>query len=146
MANNDSVKVPAAHWIIAGAALLWNLMGLALYVMGVSTTPEQMAAQYSPQQIALLEAVPAWATSANAIAVNAGVLACVLLLFRKSAAFWLFVVSIAGLMVQDINAFVLQNTIGAFGMVPLYIQITVMAVAIAMVFYTRTATARGLLK
>lgn len=145
MNNNDSVKVPASHWIIAGAALLWNLMGLALYVMGVSATPEQMAAQYSPEQIALLEAVPAWATSANAIAVNAGVIACILLLLRKSIALWLFVVSIAGLVVQDINAFVLQETLDVFGMVPLYIQVTVLVVAILMVIYSRRATAGGLL-
>lgn len=145
MNNNDSVKVPASHWIITGAALLWNLMGLALYVMGVSATPEQMAAQYSPEQIALLEAVPAWATSANAIAVNAGVIACILLLLRKSIALWLFVVSIAGLVVQDLNAFVLQDTLSVFGMVPLYIQVTVLVVAIVMVIYSRRATAGGLL-
>ena len=144
---NDELKggTPMTHWLIGGAALIWNLFGFMVYLMTVRATPEQMAQQYNAAQIAFMDAVPVWATSANAIAVTAGVLACVLLLFRKSLALPLFVASLAALLVQDLYSFVLEDVVGVFGMVPAYIQGTVLGIAIALIFYTRGAKSRGLL-
>ncbi len=144
---NDELNggTPMTHWLVAGAALIWNLFGFMVYLMTVRATPEQMAQQYNAAQIAFMDAVPVWATSANAIAVTAGVLACVLLLFRKSLALPLFVASLAALLVQDLYSFVLEDVVGVFGMVPAYIQGTVLGIAIVLIFYTRGAKSRGLL-
>ena len=144
---NDELNgsTPMTHWLVAGAALIWNLFGFMVYLMTVRATPEQMAQQYNAAEIAFLDAVPAWATSANAIAVTAGVLACVLLLLRKSLALPLFVASLVALLVQDLYSFVLEDAVGVFGMVPAYIQGTVFVIAIALVFYARGAIKGGLL-
>jgi len=136
---------PMTHWLVGGAALIWNLFGLMIYVMTVSATPEDLAAQYNAAEIAFIEAVPVWATSANAIAVTLGVIASVLLILRKSLALPLFVASLAALLVQDLHAFVLEDVVAVFGMVPVYIQGTVLIVAIALIFYSRWAKKRGLL-
>jgi len=133
------------HWLVAGAALIWNLFGFMIYLMTVRATPEQMAQQYTAAEIAFMDAVPVWATSANAIAVTTGVLACVLLLLRKSLALPLFVASLVALLVQDLYSFVLKDVVSVFGMVPAYIQGTVLIIAIALVFYARGAKSRGLL-
>ena len=133
------------HWLVAGAALIWNLFGFMIYLMTVRATPEQMAQQYTAAEIAFMDAVPVWATSANAIAVTTGVLACVLLLLRKSLALPLFVASLVALLVQDLYSFVLEDAVAVFGMVPAYIQGTVFVIAIALVFYARGAKSRGLL-
>lgn len=133
------------HWLVAGAALIWNLFGFMVYLMTVRATPEQLAQQYSAAEIAFMDAVPVWATSANAIAVTAGVIACVLLLLRKSLALPLFVASLAALLVQDLYSFVLEDVVGVFGMVPAYIQGTVLVIAIALIFYTLGVKSRGLL-
>jgi hypothetical protein len=133
------------HWLIAGAGLIWNFFGLMIYVMTVRATPEQLAAQYDAAQIAFMESVPVWATSANAIAVTAGVLACILLLMKRSLALPLFIVSLVALLVQDLHSFVLEDVISVFGMVPAYIQGTVLAVQIGLIFYTRSAKNKGLL-
>jgi len=137
---------PMTHWVISGSALAWNLIGFMIYLMTVRATPEEMAAQYSAAQIAYMDAIPVWATSAYAIAVTAGVLACILLLLRKSLAVPVFIVSLAALLVQDLHMFVIGDAIGTFGMVPAYIQGTVMVIAIALVFYSRRAKDRGLLR
>ena len=145
MSDESNGATPMTHWLIAGAALIWNLFGFMVYVMTVRATPEQMAQQYNAAEIAFMDAVPAWATSAHAIAVTAGVLACVLLLLRKSLALPLFVASLVALLVQDLNMFVIEDVVGVFGMLPLYIQGTVFVVAGALIWYTRTAKSRGLL-
>ena len=136
---------PMTHWLIGGAALIWNLFGFMVYLMTVRATPEQMAQQYSAAEIAFLDSVPMWATSANAIAVTTGVLACVFLLLRKSLALPLFIASFVALLVQDLHAFVIADVVSVFGMVPAYIQGTVLVIAIALIFYTRGAKNRGLL-
>jgi hypothetical protein len=145
MSDELNGATPMTHWLIAGAALIWNLFGFMVYLMTVRATPEQMAQQYSAAEIAFIDAVPVWATSANAIAVTLGVLACVLLLLRKSLALPLFVASLVALVVQDLYSFVLEDVVSIFGMVPAYIQGTVLVIAVALVFYTRGAKSRGLL-
>ncbi len=144
---NDELNgsTPMTHWLVAGAALIWNLFGFMIYLMTVRATPEQMAQQYTAAEIAFMDAVPVWATSANAIAVTTGVLACVLLLLRKSLALPLFGASLVALLVQDLYSFVLEDAVAVFGMVPAYIQGTVFVIAIALIFYTRGAKSRGLL-
>ena len=144
---NDELNgsTPMTHWLIGGAALIWNLFGFMVYLMTVKATPEQMAQQYSAAEIAFMDAVPVWATSANAIAVTTGVIACVLLLLRKSLALPLFVASLVALLVQDLYSFVLEDVVAVFGMAPAYIQGTVLVIAIALVFYARGAKERGLL-
>jgi hypothetical protein len=135
----------AVYWLIAGAGLIWNLFGMMIYVSTVTATPEQMAQQYNEVEIAFMNSVPVWATSANAIAVTAGVLACVLLLMKRALALPLFIVSLVALLIQDLHAFVLEDVVAAFGMLPAYIQGTVLAIAIGLLFYTCAAKNRGLL-
>lgn len=145
MSDNLDQGTPMTHWLVAGAGLIWNLFGFMIYLMTVRATPEQLAAQYSAAEIAFIESVPVWATSANAIAVTLGVLAAVLLLLRKALALPLFIGSLIALLVQDLHAFVLADVVSVFGMVPLYIQGTVLLIAIALILYTMSAKKRGLL-
>lgn len=144
MTSND--MTPMSHWLIAGAALIWNLFGLMVYISTVSATPEDLAGVYSEAEIRFIESIPMWATTANAIAVTTGVLACILLLFRRSLAMPMFIASFAALIVQDLHSFVLNDVTAVFGMVPAYIQLTVMIIAIAMILYTRRLGKKGMLK
>ena len=143
--SDTASETPMTHWLIAGAGLIWNFFGLMIYVMTVRATPEQLAAQYDAAQIAFMESVPVWATSANAIAVTVGVLACIALLMKRAIALPLFIVSLVALLVQDLHAFVIEDVVAVFGMVPVYIQGTVLAVQIGLIFYTLSAKKKGLL-
>lgn len=146
MTNDGTTATPMTHWLISGAALIWNIFGMMIYVMTVSATQEQLEAQYNAAEIEFLQSIPVWATSANAIAVTAGVIASIMLLMKKSLAVPLFVVSLAALLVQDLYSFVLADVVSVFGMVPVYIQGTVLVIAIALLLYSCAAKRRGLLR
>ena len=53
--------------------------------------------------------------------------------------------SLLALLVQDLYSFVLVDAVGVFGMLPAYIQGTVLVVAVAMILYTLGAKKRRLL-
>ena len=134
------------YWIISGAALIWNLLGLFMYVSTRTATPETYAAQgYTPEQIAFINATPEWALSAFAISVTAGVLASLFLLLRKAWALPTFILSFVAVVAVNINNFVLMNTVEVLGMVPVYIQTLVVVVGILLILYSRSAKAKGLL-
>ena len=143
MSDAATGKPPLSFWIVAGIALAWNLIGLFMYYSGVSATPEQLQAVYSPEQYAAIEATPVWVTSAFAIATTFGVIASVVLLLRKAAAFPLFVVSFVALLVQDLYLFLLSDSLAVFGSSLLVIQGCVFLGGIIWVWYSRLARNRG---
>ncbi len=135
-------KPTTSFWIIGGAALVWNLLGFVFYLSSVTRSPEALTAFTEAQQ-AFLNATPVWATSAYAIAVNAGVLGSLLLLLRKGWAVPLFVVSLAGIVVQDLHAFVFSNGFEVWGTDAVYLPSIVMVIGVALVMYSRKAKNKG---
>jgi len=131
-----------SFWIVGGAALVWNLIGLVFYYSHVTMTPEALAG-FSPEQQEFFTATPTWATSAYAIAVNAGVLGSLFLLLRKAWAVPLFILSLAGIIVQDIYSFVLANGLEVWGTSGIILPAIVIVIAVALLMYSRTAKERG---
>jgi hypothetical protein len=64
-----------------------------------------MLASFPESSRPIIEGRPAWATAAFAIAVFGGSLGCLLLLFRKSAAFYVLLVSLLGVIVTMMHIF-----------------------------------------
>jgi hypothetical protein len=143
MSDAINGKPPVSFWIVAGLALAWNLIGLFMYYSGVSATPEQLQAVYTPEQFAAIEATPAWVTSAFAIATSFGVIASIVLLLRKALAFLLFVVSFVALLVQDLYLFLLSDSLAVFGSSLLVIQGSVFVGGIIWIWYAGLARNRG---
>ena len=129
-------------WIIGGAALAWNLLGLVIYIGQVSMSPEALSRMTEAQQ-ELITSTPAWANAAWAIAVNAGVFGSLLLLLRKTWAIPMFTLSLAAIIVQDIDAFVLRDAYGVVGVNSLIIPSMVFVIAVALLLYARHADSRG---
>lgn len=101
---NDTT-LRSAHWsfwVIGAVALIWHMAGVVNFF--VQMDPAMLAA-YRESERAIIEGRPAWATVAFAIAVFGGALGCLLLLLKKSAAFYLFVASLLGVTVTMIHAF-----------------------------------------
>jgi hypothetical protein len=143
MSDAINGKPPVSFWIVAGVALLWNLIGLFMYYSGVSATPEQLKAVYSPEQFAAIEATPAWVTSAFAIATTFGVIASIVLLLRKALAFLLYVVSFVALLIQDLYLFLLSDSLAVFGSSLLVIQGSVFVGGVIWIWYANFARNRG---
>ena len=99
---NDKINNRAhwSFWVIGAVALLWNIMGAINFC--VQMINADMVAGMSESHRAIIEGRPAWATGAFAIAVFGGALGCLLLLLRKSVAFYLFIASLLGVIVQVI--------------------------------------------
>jgi hypothetical protein len=138
---------PAPKWYLPTAivALLWNLMGCAAYLSDVMLTPEDIAKMTEAQQ-AMYNARAAWAVAATATAVWGGALGSLALILRKRWATPVLIASLFGVIVQDIGLFVLTPAGVSAGAAVYGLQGFVLAVAVALVFLSRTGSAKGWLK
>ncbi len=139
MSDPINGKPPTSFWIIAGVALVWNLIGLMIYYMQVTSSPEELAQYYNEAELAFVTSTPTWATSAYAIAVTAGVLGCLFLLLRKAWALPMFIISLAGVFVQDIHAFLIADGIDVWGMKATILPVIVFVIGVGLIFYSRSA-------
>ena len=144
MSDDFNNKPTTAYWIISAVLLTWNLIGLMFYYQQSTLTPEIMQeVGLTAQQIAHITGTPAWAHSGYAIAVNAGVLGAILLLLRKAWAVPLFVISLIGALVQDLDAFILRDALDAWGPTGIYLPIIVIVICAFEIWYARSAKAKG---
>jgi hypothetical protein len=81
--------------------------------------------------------------AATALAVFGGAIGCVGLLLRKKWAFFLFCLSLVGILAQDFGLFILVNGATLAGSVAVILHLLVLAIAIGLVFLSRLAIARG---
>jgi len=88
-----------SFWAIGAVALLFNLMGCMNFF---SQMDAGRVASMPEIYRAIVETRPAWATTAFAIAVMGGALGGLLLLLRKSAAYYVFIASLLGGVVAQI--------------------------------------------
>lgn len=135
-------KPSTSFWIIGAAALVWNLIGLVLYYSHVTMTPEALAGFTQAQQDFFM-ATPTWATAAYAIAVNAGVLGSLFLLLRKAWATPMFILSLLGIIAQDVHAFVLSNGLEVWGTEGIVLPAIVIVIGVALLLYSRFAKGKG---
>ena len=144
MSEESTSKATTAFWVIAAAMLVWNLIGLMFYYQQSTLTPEiMMDLGMTPQQIAHITNTPAWGHSGYAFAVNAGVLGAIFLLLRKVWAIPLFVISLVGALVQDLDAFVLRDAMEAWGSGAVFLPLLVVVICVVEIWYSRQAKARG---
>ncbi len=121
-----------SFWVIGVVALIWNLMGAMNFIMQMNPgTVAEMPESYR----AIVEARPTWATGAFAIAVFGGALGCLLLLLRKSAAYYVFIASLLGVIVQ------LTTTLGQLS-ATICVGVSVL-VAVFLIWYSRYAERKG---
>ncbi|KRG39686.1 hypothetical protein ARC78_14520 [Stenotrophomonas pictorum JCM 9942] len=121
---------------VAVLALLWNLLGLAAFGLDLSLSAADIAKLPAAQQ-ELYASRPLWAVAATALAVIAGTLGSVGLLLRKHWAFPVFVASLLGILLQDLNLFVLTDGARLGGPAVMAMQGVVLAVGIALVLLSQ---------
>jgi len=138
MNDKTAVRVHWSFWAIGVVALIWNVMGVINYF--VQMNPDMLAA-YRESERAMIVGRPAWATGAFALAVFGGTLGCLVLLLRKSAALYLFIASLLGVIVTMIHS------LGAgidFGLAEILgIILMPLVVAAFLIWYTKQAENKG---
>ena len=127
---------------VAVVALLWNLLGCAAYLVDVTMSPERLSKMTAAQQ-ALYAARPAWAVAATATAVWFGAAGSLGLVLRKTWATWLLVLSLVGVVVQDLWLFVMSGAARQAGAATFITQGLVLVVAVALIALARRGTAQA---
>lgn len=139
---SDSSSPPRSFWIISVLALVWNLIGILTYLMSVTMSEEALAALPEAER-ALYSDIPAWVTAAYAIAVFGGTLGCVALLLRKAWAVPVLVGSLIAILVQMFHALALSELIVVRGAGAAVLPLLIVAIAVYLVWFARSARARG---
>ena len=142
MSDELNGKPPTSFYIIGAVFLAWNVIGFMFYLQHAMMTPETVPEGVDATMLAFMEATPAWATSAYAIAVNLGMLASIMLLLRKSIAMPLYVVSLAGALVLDFDSFVLRDVVAIWGSGAYIVPSAVIIVGVVEIWYTRSVANR----
>lgn len=126
---------------VAIVALVWNILGLIAFALSLMVTPEMIAELPEAEQ-ALFD-IPIWATIAFAVAVFAGVIGCILLLMRKAIAFEVLVLSIIGVIVQNIHGFLFTETLAVHGPSSLGMPITVFLIGVGLIIMSNKGKKAG---
>lgn len=142
MADSNKPAVPRSFYIIAVLALLWNLTGVAAYLMQMTMSPEALAALPEAQR-AFYTNMPAWVVSAFAVAVFAGLGASVMLVIRNGQAVPLFFVSLLAAIVQNVYGFVIADGLAVFGASGLVLPALVIVLGIVFLLYANSCRKRG---
>jgi hypothetical protein len=124
--------------VIGAVFLVWNIIGFLFYLQHAMMSPETVPEGVDAAMLEFMEATPVWATSAYAIAVNVGMLACLMLLLRKSIATPLFVVSLVGALVLDFDSFVLRDVVAIWGNGAYVVPTAVIIVGVIEIWYSRS--------
>lgn len=147
MSEETTMETKAPKWLlgVAIAALVWNLLGVLAYVGQMLMTPEAMA-QLSPEEQALFENTPAWATGAFAVAVWGGALGSLLLLLKKKSSKIIFIVSLIGILVQMAHSFFMSNNFDVYGPGAMVMPIMVIIIGVALVWLSDKGIKEGWLE
>lgn len=130
---------------VAVVALIWNLLGCAAYISDVTLTADDIA-RLTEAERALYASRPAWAVAGTALAVWFGAAGSLGLVLRRRWALPVLIVSLAGVVIQDLGLFVVTDAASLAGPVAVVLQGVVLLVAIALVWLARHASAQGWLR
>jgi hypothetical protein len=129
-----SIPSAAPLWLrlIAGLALLWNLVGVYAYLQTVGVLPGAPADMTS-------KTMPVWVVGAFAVAVFGGALGSLGLLMLKRWSKMILLLSLLAVLLQDLWAFVLRGTPEK----DLILPVAVNVIAILLVWLAYSADRKG---
>ena len=140
---NDKIVggVHWSFWIIGAVTLIWNVMGAINFLVQMNT---DALASFPESHRAIIEGRPAWATGGFAIAVFGGALGCLLLLLRKSAAYYLFIASLLGVIVTMTHTLGIASSTIDFSPFEILMMILMpLVVAVFLIWYSKQAQSKG---
>lgn len=140
---NDTIggKPPVWFWVIAVLGLLWELFGVAMYLMHVGVIPNSQ--EMSEAERSLMEASPMWVTGLFAIGVFAGALGALCLVLRRRWARPLLLLSLVAVILQFGGWLLMTDAIAVIGPSVFVMPAVIVAVAILLAWISTIALRRG---
>lgn len=131
--------------VVGIVALVWNLAGVAMFVLQMTMSPGAVASLTEAER-AVRMAMPGWVDVAFGLAVATGVAGAIGLLLRRAWAVEAFAVSLLALVVQVIGAYVATPAWSAFGAQGLAMPVLLLVIAVVLWRYAARARTAGALR
>ncbi|WP_375194924.1 sugar transporter [Sphingobium sp.] len=125
--------------------LFWNMIGVAAFIMQYSADLNQLA-KTDAYTARIFAQMPGWAWTAYGVAVGAGTLGAILLLFRKAAAAPVFLLSVIAVIAQFGYSFLGTDLLAVKGATAAIFPAVILVIAVFQWRYARSLTARGMLR
>ena len=126
------ISMPATssrrYLLVGTLGLLWNLIGVAMFVMQVTLSPDALAAMPEAQR-AVYAATPMWLNVIFGLAVASGVLGSIGLLVRRAWATPLLLLSLLAVVVQMVAAYLVTPAWAASGAAGLVLPVLLVVIA-----------------
>jgi hypothetical protein len=130
-----------SFWAIGAVALIWNVLAAINFFVQMNA---DMVAAMPATHRAIIEGRPTWATGGFAIAVFGGALGCLLLLLRRSAAYYLFIASLLGVIVTMTHTVGIAGSTIDFSPFEILVMILMpLVVAAFLIWYSKQAQIKG---
>ena len=142
--NEEAISAtpPKSFYWIAGAAFVWDLLGVAAYIGTVTASPESLAELPAAQQ-ELMASTPAWSTGLFAIAVWGGVVGTLLLLLRRALALPVLIISLAAVIINGGYTWFMTNAFEVLGGGQAGLSAVIFAIAAFLVWFANDAKGKG---
>ncbi|NYZ61530.1 sugar transporter [Luteimonas deserti] len=131
--------------VVGVLALIWNLIGVAAFVMQLALPAEALQAM-PPERRAIYEATPAWLYLFYALATFGGALGAAALLLRRRWAAPVFAIALAALLLQIVAGYATTPAWAIGGLASLGFPVLLVGVAAALLVFAQRMAARGVLR
>jgi hypothetical protein len=137
--------VPGWFWLVAVAALLWEVAGCYAYLTQIGMDAADLAA-LPAAQADLWRSMPVWVKAAYAIAVWVGLSGAVGLLMRQRWARECFALSLAAVLVQFGWTFLATPALKTLGTGALALPAAIILAGLLLLWFSGMAVRRGWLR
>ena len=141
--SESTNKPNPIFWMIGIIALLWNAMGVDAYIQQAYNTERHQAMYPDPKQLEIVNNLPSWLTAVFAIAVFAGLLGCILMLFKKKMANLFFKLSLFAVIIQTVYNLFINEGKDMYGTFEYSMLISIPIAAIFLMLYSKKSTEKG---
>lgn len=138
-------KTPWHIWVVGIVTALWNSMGALDFTMTMSKNEVWMSS-FTEEQLDFFYGFPGWLIFFWAIAVWASLLGSVLLLFRSKLALPVLAASFVSMVIVSIHNFGFSNGIEVMGAGGAIFSGVIFLIALLLVWYAKSMTAKGVLR
>lgn len=140
--SETNTKAPGWYMPVVIVLILWNLMGIASFVMHVFITDEALAL-LPANEAALFDQYPMWTIIAFAISVFGGGIGTIGLLMKKKWSKPLLQISLVAILIQMGHSLFLTDSMEVYGAVQ---ALTMPIMVIVIAIYEVTLANKGIVK
>lgn len=144
--QSTNLKAPKWFWAVSILFFLWNLMGVASFILHTFMSAEELERLSAPER-SLYDEYPLWVVFLFVIAVIGGLLASVGLLFQKKWSQVAALISLAAVVPQMIHNVYFTSSIQVYGLAQaITMPMLVVVFSSLLVWFTGFALSKNWLK